>query len=206
VVLHARGVLVNRVGLLSAWASAHSKLAAACFQLFGLPRCRGLGEQGDCRTGRRGESPAAVLDVAGQALLEKRPPSALPAPGPMATSLSVKILVVDDDIDLCTVLSQFLEQNGCTVFSAQDALQASDVLERERVGMVITDLRMPYVSGLRFTEQIKGDPRHKDVPVVMMTANPADPVLEQGLRKGVAMTLAKPFDFDRLLALVRFAE
>ena len=118
----------------------------------------------------------------------------------------MNILVVDDDLLLCTMLSRFLEENGYTVFSASDALQALDVLEREPVGLIITDYTMPHMDGLRFTEALKADPRLAAVPVLMMTAHPDPALPDRGLRKGVALMLEKPVDFDRLLTLVRFAE
>ncbi|HLL55110.1 MAG TPA: response regulator [Myxococcaceae bacterium] len=118
----------------------------------------------------------------------------------------MNILLVDDDADLCKLLSRYLERNGCTVFAASHPLQALTVLEREQVGMVITDLMMPHVDGIGFTAQLKADPRYKDVPVVMMTANSDSEVMERGLRTGVAMTLTKPFEFSELLNIVRFAQ
>lgn len=118
----------------------------------------------------------------------------------------MNLLVVDDDADMCRLLSRYLEKHGFRVFSAGDALQALDVLGREQIQMVLTDLHMPYIDGIGFTEQLKADPRYKDVPVILITAHPSDEVVEKGLRKGVAMTLSKPIDFERLLTLVRFAE
>lgn len=118
----------------------------------------------------------------------------------------MNILVVDDDIDLCAMLSRFLEKNGYRVFSAQDALQAMDVLERERIGLVITDYMMPHMDGIHFTQAVRQDPRYKDLAVIMITAHPTDELTDRGLRKGVAMTLSKPIDFDRLLVLVGFAQ
>jgi CheY-like chemotaxis protein len=118
----------------------------------------------------------------------------------------VKILVVDDDLELCRMLSRFLEKHGYQVYSAQDALQALDVLGREDIGLVITDLMMPHMNGITFTEMLRQDPRHKDVPIILVTAYPENQLVELGLRKGVAMTLGKPIDFERLLTLVRFAQ
>ena len=118
----------------------------------------------------------------------------------------LNILVVDDDLELCRLLSRYLERQGYRVHSAGDALQALDVLAREQVGLVITDYMMPHMDGVSFTEQIRADPRYKNLPVIMMTAHPTDELSERGLRKGVAMMLAKPIDFERLLTLVRFAE
>lgn len=104
------------------------------------------------------------------------------------------------------MLSRYLEKHGYRVFSAGDALQALDVLEREQIEMVITDLQMPYMDGIGLTEQLKADPRYKDLPVILITAHVTDEVTDRGMRKGVAMTLSKPIDFDRLLTLIRFAE
>lgn len=118
----------------------------------------------------------------------------------------VNILVVDDDTELCTMLSRFLEMNGYTVYSASDALQALDILERNQVGMVITDYLMPHVDGIHFTEMLKADPRFQAIPVLLMTASTDSSVTDRGLRKGVALTLYKPLDMGQLLNLVRFAE
>jgi two-component system chemotaxis response regulator CheY len=118
----------------------------------------------------------------------------------------VKILVVDDDLELCGLLSRFLEKHGCVVFSAGDALQALDILGREKFDLIITDLMMPHLDGIGFTEVLRSDPRHSQVPVILITAYGTSERVDESLRKGVAMTLSKPIDFDKLLTLVRFAE
>jgi len=121
-------------------------------------------------------------------------------------SLAVRILVVDDDLELNKLLSRFLEKNGFEVSSAGDARQALDTLEREKVDFVLTDLMMPMLDGLAFLDAIRADPRRKDLPVVFITAYPDDRKAEESLRKGAAFFLAKPVDFDRLLTIIRFAE
>lgn len=118
----------------------------------------------------------------------------------------MNILVVDDDHSLCVMLSRFLEKHGFRVFSAGDALQALDVLGREQIQMVITDFHMPYLDGIGLTEQLKADDRYRNLPVILVTGDPTDEISERGLRKGVAMMLAKPIDFERLLTLIRFAQ
>ncbi|MGC4113528.1 MAG: response regulator [Myxococcales bacterium] len=121
-------------------------------------------------------------------------------------SRAVRILVVDDDLELCTLLSRFLERHGFDVTSAGDALQALDALEREPIDFVITDLMMPMVDGLAFLEAVRSDPRRKNLPVIFVTAYPDDRKAEESLRKGAAFFLPKPVDFDRLLTIIRFAE
>lgn len=118
----------------------------------------------------------------------------------------MRILVVDDDLEMCRLLSLFLEKNGYQVTSAGDALQALDALERERIDFVITDLMMPMMDGLAFLDSIRADPRRKDLPVIFITAYPDDRKAEESMRKGAAFFLSKPVDFDRLLTIIRFAE
>ncbi len=117
----------------------------------------------------------------------------------------VRILVVDDDFDVCRMLAKFLEHHGYTVFSAADALQGLAVLKKEQVGLVITDLDMPFMNGIAFTEKLKATEAFKHLPVILLTAHLSEEVARQGLRKGVAMTLSKPINFESLLNLVRFA-
>jgi PleD family two-component response regulator len=64
---------------------------------------------------------------------------------------------------------------------------------------------MPYVDGISFTQQVHQIPRHRDVPVIMITAFGSDEVSDRGMRRGVAMTLAKPLELSKLLDLVGFA-
>ena len=114
--------------------------------------------------------------------------------------------MIDDDVELCKLLSRFLEKHGHRVYSAGDALQAFDLLGREEIGMVITDLMMPHLDGIQFTEQLRADPRYKNLPIILITAYPDEEVIERGMRKGVAFTLPKPIDFNQLLTLVGFAQ
>lgn len=118
----------------------------------------------------------------------------------------MKILVVDDDQTLNKTLSRYLETQGYEVRSAGDALQALDAVEREPVDLIIADATMPVLDGLAFLDLLKADPSRKNLPVILITAHPDDKKADLSLRKGAAFFLPKPVDFDRLLALVKFAE
>lgn len=65
---------------------------------------------------------------------------------------------------------------------------------------------MPHLDGIHFAEKLKANPDTAAIPIILITAWPSDEVSEQGLRKGVALMLSKPIDFNRLLTLVKFAE
>ena len=89
---------------------------------------------------------------------------------------------------------------------ADDALQALVEIEQQKFGLVITDLMMPHLDGISLAEKLKGNPATAAIPVILMTAWPSEEVSDKGMRKGIALTLSKPIDFDRLLTLVKFAE
>ena len=117
----------------------------------------------------------------------------------------IKILVVDDDIDLGAMVARFLTGHGYTVFTAPNAVEAQQVLEREQVKLLITDLMMPHLDGIRFAERVHAMPGYKNLSVILITAYPSDEIIDKGMRKGVALTLAKPLDLTKLLDLVGFA-
>ena len=115
------------------------------------------------------------------------------------------ILVVDDDEATLHLISTFLRRNGYRVIAASNPIRALEILKAEIVQLVITDWMMPYVDGIDFTEQLHALPGYADVPVILVTAHGAAEVSDQGMRRGVALTLAKPLELHRLLDLVGFA-
>ncbi len=117
----------------------------------------------------------------------------------------ISILVVDDDEATLHMVSTFLRRNGYRVISANNPIRALEVLRDEPVRLVITDWMMPYVDGISFTEQAHALPGLADLPVILMTAHAGAELTDQGLRRGVALTLTKPLELHRLLDLVGFA-
>ncbi len=115
------------------------------------------------------------------------------------------ILVVDDDEGTLNLLATFLRRNGYRVLTAANPVRGLELLTADDVKLVITDLMMPHVDGIAFTQQIHALEKYRDVPVIMMTAFGNDAVLDKSMRRGVAMTLSKPLVLSKLLDLVGFA-
>ncbi len=80
-----------------------------------------------------------------------------------------KILVVDDEPDVCTYLSRLFSENGYAVSCAGDGNQALDQVERDRPDLITLDLSMPNKSGVRLYRDIRSDPRLSKTPVVLVT-------------------------------------
>jgi len=110
------------------------------------------------------------------------------------------ILVVDDDPAIRRMLNLIFEQEGFTVYTVANGLEALRFppLRTGEIDIVITDLIMPEMNGLALAEQLKAQQPH--LPVVILSAS-ADYV-DAG-SSSPAQILAKPFDLKRLLDSVR---
>ncbi len=118
---------------------------------------------------------------------------------------AIKILVVDDDESQSILIAKFLTKHGYSVLTALSPVEAMPLLHTDDIKLVITDLMMPHVDGISFALQIHAIPRLKDLPVILITAWHSEELAEKGMRKGIALTLSKPIDFNKLLDLVGFA-
>jgi CheY-like chemotaxis protein len=115
------------------------------------------------------------------------------------------ILVVDDDESTLQMLGTFLRRQGYRTLTAPNPIRALEILRTESFHLVITDLMMPHVDGIAFTQQIHALPNHAHVPVILITAYGNDALTDQSMRQGVALTLSKPLQLSKLLDLVGFA-
>lgn len=116
-----------------------------------------------------------------------------------------RILVVDDDENLRWVLQTQLEQMGYAAVTAGSAAEAIAAIEKEPPALVLTDLKMPGVSGMDLLEQIRRD--YSEIPVLIVTAFGTIQNAVQAMRAGAYDYLTKPIDYDELaLAVSRALE
>lgn len=90
----------------------------------------------------------------------------------MMTEISkgIKILVVDDEQDVCAYLARLLQENGYTVTCAANGNEATQAVEKEKPDLITLDLSMPDKSGVKFYREIRSAPALKNIPVVFITA------------------------------------
>jgi DNA-binding response OmpR family regulator len=112
----------------------------------------------------------------------------------------VKILVVDDDLELSGLIGYALRQAGYMVVEAADGIAAIEAFERESPALVILDVNLPRLSGLEVCRRIRAASR---VPVMMLTVRSAEEDQVQALDLGADDYLTKPFSPRTLLARVR---
>jgi len=113
----------------------------------------------------------------------------------------MKILAVDDDLDLLKVIAFALRQAGYLVLEARDGPSALETLERERPDLVILDVNMPRLSGFEVLKRIRAG--GSSTPVMILTVRSSEEDQVQGLDSGADDYLTKPFSPRTLLARVR---
>jgi CheY-like chemotaxis protein len=126
-------------------------------------------------------------------------------------SNSKKVLVVDDEKDVCVYLSRLLEENGFRATCAGNGEEALRAVEKEKPDLITLDLSMPETSGVRFYQTLKSRPDLADIPVVLVTGvtgpgGSRDTERFYNTRRQVPPPdgfLAKPVDPEEMLKLAR---
>ena len=113
---------------------------------------------------------------------------------------AVKILVVDDEEEICNFLKDYLEVNGFEAFTANDGDQMRDVMAKEDINLVILDLVMPGEDGLTLTRYLR---ETSDVAINILTGKDEEVDRIIGLEMGADDYVAKPFSSRELLARVK---
>ncbi len=114
-----------------------------------------------------------------------------------------KVLVVDDDLEMCTLLSDVLKAEGFSVATTGDSLEASKTIKREEVDLIITDLRMKGLKGLDLLEEAKK--LLPLTPVIIITAFGTIESAIQAIKMGAFDYITKPFQMDELILTVKKA-
>jgi two-component system response regulator MprA len=111
---------------------------------------------------------------------------------------SARILVVDDDADLCDMISICLSAEGYAVDSARDGRSALDEVARFAPTLILLDLWLPVLDGRHFAAQLRADGR--TTPLIVVSA--ADDAQSVAREIGSTAFLEKPFAMDDLLGVV----
>ena len=110
------------------------------------------------------------------------------------------VLVVEDDVDICNLITAQLDREGYAVRQAFDGLAALDVVAAERIDLVVLDWMLPGLDGLTVCRRIR---QSYLMPIIMLTARGEEIDRVVGLEVGADDYLTKPFGMRELLARVR---
>ena len=115
--------------------------------------------------------------------------------------LKMKILLVEDEIDLNNVVTKYLKKNGYSIDSVFDGEEALDYLRYGEYDLVILDIMMPKVNGFEVIKELRNN--GDNTAILMLTARDSADDKVKGLDLGADDYIVKPFDFKELSARIR---
>ena len=117
-----------------------------------------------------------------------------------------RVLIVDDSFSMRAMMGETLRNEGFEVVEAEDGVDAlsklGTALGNGPVDLIVTDLNMPVLDGIRLIECVRREPEMKRTPILMLTTEGAEATKQQGKAAGATGWIKKPFDPDKLIATV----
>ncbi|AHE63069.1 sigma-54-dependent transcriptional regulator [Borrelia parkeri] len=114
-----------------------------------------------------------------------------------------KLLVADDEKNIREGIATYLEEEGYFVFTASDGKEALETIKNEKIDAIISDLRMPQISGEELLRIVKD--KTPNIPFIILTAHGTVDSAVDAMREGAYDFLTKPVDLERLLLIIKRA-
>ena len=116
--------------------------------------------------------------------------------------MSLSVLVVEDESDIRELITYNLQNEGFEVKGVRTGEEALEVVENHLPDLILLDLMLPGLDGLRVCHSLKVNPRTKNIPIVMITAKSEESDVVRGLNMGADDYITKPFSPKVLVARV----
>ena len=113
----------------------------------------------------------------------------------------LRTLIVDDSSVMRKIVARALQQGGVSIgqiLEAGNGAEALDILRRQRVDLVLSDINMPVMDGLEFVRQLQSVENAKGIPVVMITTEGSESHVMQAISCGARGYIRKPFTPDQM--------
>ena len=121
------------------------------------------------------------------------------------TATKAKVLIVDDDQDIVTMLQDRLDAGGYRTLTAADGQRGIELIEQESPNLVLLDLYLPRLKGMDVLKRMAQNKQIDDIPVIVMTAAGTIPDAVEAMRQGAYDFLTKPLEKDHLLIVIQKA-
>ena len=115
--------------------------------------------------------------------------------------MAMDVLIVDDSAAIRKILQRVLRQTEMpigTIHEAGDGLEALALLEKQTVGLILSDINMPNMDGLEMLSKIKSNDTYKSVPVIMITTEGNQNKVMEAVNLGAAGYVRKPFTTEQI--------
>lgn len=113
----------------------------------------------------------------------------------------MKILVVEDDKLMLKAIVHNLNNKGYKTLTAEDGFRALDMIQKEEIDLIISDIMMPNISGLALLNLLKQF-YYNNIPVILISSLDKGDIISRSLGLGATDFITKPIDFDRLFQLI----
>ena len=118
------------------------------------------------------------------------------------SNIQKTILLVDDSNSMREMVSFTLKADGHNIIEAEDGSIALDYAKNNIVDLVITDVNMPNMDGIKLTRELRKLDTYKFIPILILTTETSDEKKQEGKTAGATGWIEKPFDPDHLLGAV----
>jgi two-component system chemotaxis response regulator CheY len=118
-------------------------------------------------------------------------------------SNSITFLVVEDSPTMRQLISFSLKRfEGCRIVEAVDGVDALKKLSTDKVDMIVTDINMPVMDGLKLVKLVRENDKLKHLPIIIITTEGAEEDRERGLQLGANAYIAKPIQSSSLIKTI----
>jgi len=109
-----------------------------------------------------------------------------------------RILLADDEEDIKTVVTMFLESQGYEVVTAYDGLDTLEKVRSEKPDLILLDIMMPVLDGYEVCKRLKEDEQTAHIPILILSAAAHAESVKRGLKAGAQDYIIKPFEPEKL--------
>jgi len=109
-----------------------------------------------------------------------------------------KILMADDDLDLCLIFKTVFEHLGYDSVFAVDGAEAVKIATTQKPDLILMDIIMPVMNGYQATRMVRQNPKTRSIPIIAVTALTSSEEREECLKSGCDDYIAKPFTIKDL--------
>ena len=113
------------------------------------------------------------------------------------------VLIVDDDPVVRRMLQLSFESEGFNVVTAADGIEGLEAMRNDKPGVVVLDIMMPKLDGMKVMDELNGDDNLRGLPVILLSAKATSLDIDLGLKAGAADYITKPVDPIELVDRVR---
>ena len=115
------------------------------------------------------------------------------------------ILTVDDSASMRQMVAFTLKSAGHDVTEAEDGVDALDKAKKNQFNLIITDINMPNMDGIKLTRELRGLGDYKYIPILTLTTEAGNEKKQEGKEAGATGWIVKPFNPEQLLSTIKKA-